>query len=170
MRQAAIYYKDLLAGTLTETDEGEYTFLYNIEYSEKYPNQFLTFSMPVSDKPYTDKRLFPFFEGLIPEGWLLDIASKNWKIKQYSILDDGTVAKNNEMVAQDEIRKNQAILKASINGVTAVIAIQTSVANGITEYSAAVSMLEHMFGYDSLTAKAILGTITKKIPNGNPTN
>lgn len=38
--------------------------------------------MPVSPKPYTDKRLFPFFEGLIPEGWLLDIASKNWKINQ----------------------------------------------------------------------------------------
>ena len=36
--------------------------------------------MPVRDNPYTDKRLFPFFEGLIPEGWLLDIASKNWKI------------------------------------------------------------------------------------------
>jgi HipA-like protein len=24
----------------------------------------------------------PFFEGLIPEGWLLDIASKNWKINK----------------------------------------------------------------------------------------
>jgi serine/threonine-protein kinase HipA len=36
--------------------------------------------MPVSTKAYTDKRLFPLFEGLIPEGWLLDIASKNWKI------------------------------------------------------------------------------------------
>ncbi|WP_298145424.1 HipA N-terminal domain-containing protein [Flavobacterium sp.] len=80
MRQAAIYYKEVLAGTLTETDEGEYTFQYNIEYAETHPRQFLTFSMPVSAKPYTDKRLFPFFEGLIPEGWLLDIASKNWKI------------------------------------------------------------------------------------------
>ena len=29
---------------------------------------------------YKEKRLFPFFEGLIPEGWLLDIATKNWKI------------------------------------------------------------------------------------------
>ncbi len=29
---------------------------------------------------YREKRLFPFFEGLIPEGWLLDIASKSWKI------------------------------------------------------------------------------------------
>lgn len=80
MRQAAIYYKEVLAGTLTETDEGEYTFQYNIEYVETHPKQFLTFSMPVTAKPYTDKRLFPFFEGLIPEGWLLDIASKNWKI------------------------------------------------------------------------------------------
>lgn len=82
MRQAAIYYKDLLAGTLTETDEGEYTFQYTNEYAEAHPNEFLTFAMPVSTKPYTDKRLFPFFEGLIPEGWLLDIASKNWKINQ----------------------------------------------------------------------------------------
>ena len=24
--------------------------------------------------------LHPFFDGLIPEGWLLDIAQKNWKI------------------------------------------------------------------------------------------
>jgi serine/threonine-protein kinase HipA len=24
--------------------------------------------------------MFPFFDGLIPEGWLLDIAEKNWKI------------------------------------------------------------------------------------------
>jgi serine/threonine-protein kinase HipA len=38
--------------------------------------------MPVSSLPYRDKRLFPFFEGLIPEGWLLDIASKNWKLNR----------------------------------------------------------------------------------------
>jgi serine/threonine-protein kinase HipA len=26
--------------------------------------------------------MLPFFDGLIPEGWLLDIAIKNWKIDQ----------------------------------------------------------------------------------------
>ena len=82
MRRAAIYYKDLIAGTLTETDEGDYTFQYEEKYINEHPKQFLTFTMPVSAKTYTDKRLFPFFEGLIPEGWLLDIAAKNWKIKQ----------------------------------------------------------------------------------------
>ncbi len=80
MRQATIYYQDIPAGTLTETDEGEYLFVYDRAYIRDYPNQFLTFTMPVTDRPYTDQRLFPFFEGLIPEGWLLDIVSKNWKL------------------------------------------------------------------------------------------
>ncbi len=38
--------------------------------------------MKVRKEPYRDNRLFPFFEGLIPEGWLLAIASKSWKINQ----------------------------------------------------------------------------------------
>ncbi|MES2590811.1 MAG: HipA N-terminal domain-containing protein [Bacteroidota bacterium] len=82
MRSAEIYYKDLLAGILTETNEGDYTFQYDKEYVEKYPDEFITFTMPVTEMKYADTRLFPFFEGLIPEGWLLDIASKNWKINQ----------------------------------------------------------------------------------------
>lgn len=82
MRQARIYYQDKVAGILTETDEGEYEFRYDAEYVKEYPHDFITFSMPVSEAAYREKRLFPFFEGLIPEGWLLDIASKNWKINR----------------------------------------------------------------------------------------
>lgn len=80
MRQAKVFYKDDFAGIITETDEGEYLFAYNKEYIKRFPNQSITFSMPVSDKIYKDNRLFPFFEGLIPEGWFLEIASKSWKI------------------------------------------------------------------------------------------
>jgi serine/threonine-protein kinase HipA len=82
MRSATIYYKDWVAGILTETDDGEYTFQYDDQYIADHPAQFITFAMPVNKTIYSDKRLFPFFEGLIPEGWLLDIASKNWKINQ----------------------------------------------------------------------------------------
>ena len=82
MRQAEIFYKDSLAGILTETDDGEYTYQYDKKYIKKHSDQFITFTMPVIETVYTDKRLFPFFEGLIPEGWLLDIASKSWKINQ----------------------------------------------------------------------------------------
>ncbi|MDH4472970.1 MAG: HipA N-terminal domain-containing protein [Fluviicola sp.] len=82
MRRAEIYYNESLAGILTETTEGEYVFQYDTNYVEEHPTDFITFSMPVSIVPFREKRLFPFFEGLIPEGWLLDIASKNWKINR----------------------------------------------------------------------------------------
>lgn len=82
MRQGIVFYNSIFAGIITETDDGEYTFSYDPTYIQKYPNQLITFSMPVSSKVYKEKRLFPFFEGLIPEGWLLDIASDNWKINK----------------------------------------------------------------------------------------
>ncbi|MGI8892888.1 MAG: HipA N-terminal domain-containing protein [Bacteroidia bacterium] len=80
MRRGNVYYKDHFAGIITETDEGEYEFQYDYQYVKSHPDDFITFTMPVTEKPYKDKRLFPFFEGLIPEGWLLDIATQNWKI------------------------------------------------------------------------------------------
>lgn len=82
MKRGKVYYKNHLAGIVTETNEGEYLFQYDNQYVKEYPNDFITFTMPVRVDPYTEKRLFPFFEGLIPEGWLLDIASENWKIIQ----------------------------------------------------------------------------------------
>ncbi len=80
MRAADIFYDDKLAGLLTETNDGEYTFTYSAAYVKLYSNKFLSFSLPVRTETYQSNRLFPFFEGLIPEGWLLEIASKNWKI------------------------------------------------------------------------------------------
>ncbi len=80
MRSGQVYYKDKLAGILTETNEGDYIFQYEENYIKEHSNEFITFTMPVMEEPFIDKRLFPFFDGLIPEGWLLNIASKNWKI------------------------------------------------------------------------------------------
>jgi len=80
MRQAKIFYDSIYCGLLTETDDGDYMFGYDGEYVKQHPGQFITFNLPVRKEPYIEKRLFPFFEGLIPEGWLLNIASKSWKI------------------------------------------------------------------------------------------
>lgn len=80
MRRAKVMYGDVTAGILTETNDGEYVFQYENDYVADHPDQFITFTMPVTEKPYISNRLFPFFEGLIPEGWLLNIASLNWKI------------------------------------------------------------------------------------------
>ena len=82
MRQAKILYKDTFAGLLTESDDGEFQFQYDAQYVKDHPNDFLTFSMPVQEEMYREDQLFPFFEGLIPEGWLLEIASNSWKINK----------------------------------------------------------------------------------------
>ena len=82
MRQGIVLYNNLKAGLLTETNDGEYLFQYYENYIANNASDFIVFTMPVTDEVYKSNRLFPFFEGLIPEGWLLDIASKNWKINQ----------------------------------------------------------------------------------------
>ena len=80
MRTAEVFYQDIKAGILTETNEGHFVFQYDGQYVIEYPHQFLTFTMPVTKYPYHDNHLFSFFEGLIPEGWLLDVAKTHYKI------------------------------------------------------------------------------------------
>lgn len=70
MRQGKVFYKDHLAGILTETNEGEYVFEYHDTFIKNHPDAFISFTMPVRSQPYIEKRLFFFFEGLIPKGWL----------------------------------------------------------------------------------------------------
>ena len=82
MRQGKVYYNEHFAGIITETDDGEFVFQYDTGYVDEHAGEFITFTMPVNENKYTEKRLFPFFEGLIPEGWLLDIASENWRINK----------------------------------------------------------------------------------------
>jgi len=36
--------------------------------------------LPLCETEYRSTILFPFFDGLIPEGWLLSVVSRNWKI------------------------------------------------------------------------------------------
>jgi serine/threonine-protein kinase HipA len=82
MRQGIVKYNNIPAGLLTEDDNGEYLFVYDEAFAKAYPDQFITFQMPVSPRAYRSKRLFPFFDGLIPEGWLLNIAAETWKINK----------------------------------------------------------------------------------------
>lgn len=79
MKRAEVYMYDQLAGILTESTEG-YQFCYDAGYLTRADAEAISLTMPLRAEPYTDKVLFPFFDGLIPEGWLLDIAERNWKI------------------------------------------------------------------------------------------
>lgn len=76
-RKGEVYYKDELAGYITETTEG-YTFQYEQNFLKK--NIPVSISLPPREEPYRSNELFPFFKGLLPEGWYLDIVSATQKV------------------------------------------------------------------------------------------
>lgn len=78
-RSGNVYVKNVFCGVVCETDAG-YSFEYNKDYLQNNQAQAVSLTLPLTKKPYQSKTLFAFFDGLIPEGWLLDIAEKNWKI------------------------------------------------------------------------------------------
>lgn len=73
MKRGKVMLYEQWAGTLTE-DETGFTFAYRSEYLAQDKAEAVSLTLPLSDKPYHDTVLFPFFDGLIPEGWLLNIA------------------------------------------------------------------------------------------------
>ena len=70
-----------LAGYLSETEEG-YSFIYDKSYLQMPGAQAISLTLPLSEKAYISSIMFPFFDGLIPEGWLLQVAEQNWKLSQ----------------------------------------------------------------------------------------
>ena len=81
MSKALVLYKGKRAGILEETDEG-YEFRYNKEYLADVDADPVSLTLPLSEKPYKSPVLFPFFDGLIPEGWLLDVVLRNTDISE----------------------------------------------------------------------------------------
>ncbi|MBQ0768732.1 MAG: HipA N-terminal domain-containing protein [Bizionia sp.] len=79
MRQGAIWINNKQAGVLKETDEG-YFFSYDTAYLNTDNPTAIALSLPLKEEGFQSEYLFPFFDGLIPEGWLLEIAHKNWKL------------------------------------------------------------------------------------------
>ena len=56
------------------------TFVYDEEYLKLKNPKAISLTIPLRKEPYISKTLFSFFDGLIPEGWLLNVVSRNWKI------------------------------------------------------------------------------------------
>ncbi len=81
LRQTGVYVRNRFTGLIQETDEG-YCFTYDPDYLEAEKPNAVSLTLPLQAEPYVSRTLFPFFDGLIPEGWLLNMVSRNWKIDQ----------------------------------------------------------------------------------------
>ncbi len=78
MRKLRVYYQDRVAGLLEETDEG-YRFTYAADWVEEGPGP-VSLTLPLRREPWNSRTLFAFFDGLVPEGWLLELGTRNWKL------------------------------------------------------------------------------------------
>lgn len=79
MRSAKVFFKDAFVGTLRETESG-YEFAYDETYLRADTAEPVSLTLPLRAEPYAQRTLFSFFDGLIPEGWLLDFATQTWKL------------------------------------------------------------------------------------------
>ncbi|SMG39117.1 HipA N-terminal domain-containing protein [Fibrobacter sp. UWB13] len=66
VRKAVVYYNDILAGRLL-LNRGRYTFIYDLKYMSS-GNPSIALDMPKRKRYFCSPYLFPFFQGLLPEG------------------------------------------------------------------------------------------------------
>ena len=78
-RSGKVYFGDDFCGVISETPDG-FSFCYDKEYLKKENSMPISLTMPLTDTPYTSSILFPFFDGLIPEGYLLEAALQTFKL------------------------------------------------------------------------------------------
>jgi serine/threonine-protein kinase HipA len=78
-RTGRVLYDGEPCGVISETDDG-YLFSYDDAWLAKPDAQPVSLTMPLTQKEYTSQSFFSFFDGLIPEGWLLEVSARNWKL------------------------------------------------------------------------------------------
>ena len=76
---AAVFYSDQRAGMLSKAGNS-YRFIYDDGYLKKTGALPISVSLPLRPEAYEFNSFPPFFDGLLPEGWLLDLTSSKYKI------------------------------------------------------------------------------------------
>ena len=68
MRAAEVFTNGVLAGTLSETDDGKYIFKYDDAYLLYSRNRAISLSLPKRKEAFIADELFPFFYNMLSEG------------------------------------------------------------------------------------------------------
>ncbi len=94
MRKASVFVNGSLAGELQEIKRGrEYYF----SYLETYKGPSVSLEMPIEQLVYKFDRFPPFFEGLLPEGIMLEGLLRQTKIDRDDLLSQ-LIAVGGDMV------------------------------------------------------------------------
>lgn len=80
-RNARVKLAGTPVGTLAEAD-GRVTFAYSPEWLARPDAVPVSLTLPLRAEPYVTDGLHPFFENLLPEGWMLDVASKKLRLSK----------------------------------------------------------------------------------------
>jgi serine/threonine-protein kinase HipA len=75
-----VLWDEIRAGVLAELDEGGFEFRYDAAYLGRNEAAPISLTLPLRDTPYTRRSLHPFFLGLLPEGWLLEVSLRKLKL------------------------------------------------------------------------------------------
>lgn len=80
MRKAEVFENNFFAGTLEQTDNGEFIFRYDDQYFIDPDKQAISLTLPKVKKEYHSPVLFPFFFNMLSEG-----ANKRIQCLEYKI-------------------------------------------------------------------------------------
>lgn len=80
-RQAIVRLDGHRVGMLTESGR-QISFQYDAEWLANDQAVPVSLTLPLTAKPYVTDGLHPFFENLLPEGWLLDLTTTALKISK----------------------------------------------------------------------------------------
>jgi HipA-like protein len=80
-RKAIVRLDGKRVGTLLESGK-QVTFQYDAEWVANRDGVPVSVTLPVRADAYVSDGLHPYFENLLPEGWLLELATKKLKISK----------------------------------------------------------------------------------------
>lgn len=76
MRKASVLVNGIEAGELEQLKDGKHKFTYHANYHGAP----VSLTMPLANKTYEFDRFPPFFEGLLPEGIMLEALLRKYKL------------------------------------------------------------------------------------------
>jgi serine/threonine-protein kinase HipA len=103
MRSAEVSMHGIPAGLIEEIEAGSN---YRFTYFEGYNGPSIALTMPVNEKEFIFDRFPPFFDGLLPEGVLLEGLLKQRKIDKFDYLSQ-LIAVGNDLVGAVTVQEKK---------------------------------------------------------------